>query len=329
MGCRDDALIKNSLEDGEMARKKITVIGAGNVGASVAAYASAQELGDVVLVDILEGIPEGKGLDMFETTPVLGADTKVVGTNDYDLTEGSDIIVITAGIARKPGMSRDDLLLTNVKIVGQVAETSAKLSPNAVMIVISNPLDAMVYTAWKKSGFAPRRVMGMAGVLDTARFRSFLADEIGVSVEDVHALVLGGHGDTMVPLTRYCFVGGIPVTNFISAERLEEIVQRTRQGGAEIVGLLKTGSAFYAPAASGVQMVRSILLDKKRLLPVAAYLDGEFGEKGIFVGVPAILGSQGVERVIDKFEFTAEERAAFNKSVEAVKELVRDVDKLL
>ena len=185
-----------------MARKKITVIGAGNVGASVAAYASAQELGDVVLIDILEGIPQGKGLDMFETTPVLGADTKVAGTNDYDLTEGSDIIVITAGIARKPGMSRDDLLLTNVKIVGEVAEKSAKLSPNAVMIVISNPLDAMVYTAWKKSGFSPRRVMGMAGVLDTARFRSFLAAEIGVSVEDIHALVLGGHGDTMVPLTR-------------------------------------------------------------------------------------------------------------------------------
>jgi len=311
-----------------MARKKITVIGAGNVGASVAAYASAQELGDVVLVDILEGIPEGKGLDMFETTPVLGADTKVVGTNDYELTRDSDIIVITAGIARKPGMSRDDLLLTNVKIVGEVAEKSAKLSPDAIMIVISNPLDAMVYTAWKKSGFAPRRVMGMAGVLDTARFRSFLADEIGVSVEDVHALVLGGHGDTMVPLTRYCFVGGIPVTNFITAKRLEEIVQRTRQGGAEIVALLKTGSAYYAPAASAVQMVRSILLDKKRLLPVAAYLDGEFKEKGIFVGVPAILGSQGVEKVIE-LELAAEEQAAFNKSVEAVKELVRDVDKLL
>jgi malate dehydrogenase len=311
-----------------MARKKITVIGAGNVGASVAAYASAQELGDIVLIDILEGIPQGKGLDMFEATPVLGADTKVVGTNDYDLTEGSDIVVITAGIARKPGMSRDDLLLTNVKIVGEVAEKSAKLSPNAVMIVISNPLDAMVYTAWKKSGFAPRRVMGMAGVLDTARFRSFLADEIGVSVEDIHALVLGGHGDTMVPLTRYCFVGGIPVTNFISAARLEEIVQRTRQGGAEIVGLLKTGSAYYAPAASGVEMVRSVLLDKKRLLPVAAYLDGEFGEKGIFVGVPAILGSEGVERVVE-LELSSEEQAAFNKSVEAVKELVRDVDKLL
>ncbi len=311
-----------------MARKKITVIGAGNVGASVAAYTSAQELGDVVLVDIIEGVPQGKGLDMNETTPVLGADTHVAGTNEYAPTEGSDIIVITAGIPRKPGMSRDDLLKTNVKIVGEVAEKSAKLSPDAIMIVISNPLDAMVYTAWKKSGFNSRRVMGMAGVLDTARFRSFLADEIGVSVEDIHALVLGGHGDTMVPLTRYCFVGGIPVTNFISSRRLEEIVQRTRDGGAEIVGLLKTGSAFYAPAASAVQMVRSILLDKKRLLPVAAYLDGEFGEKGIFVGVPAILGSEGVERVVE-LELNAEEQAAFNKSVEAVKENARAADKFL
>ena len=239
-----------------MGRNKITVIGAGNVGASVAAYASAQELGDLVLVDILDGIPQGKGLDMYETTPVLGVDTRVTGTNDYEQTRDSDVIVVTAGIARKPGMSRDDLLSTNVRIVSNVAEKAAKVSPNAVMIVISNPLDAMVYTAWKKSGFPPHRVIGMAGVLDTARFRSFLADEIGVSVEDIHALVLGGHGDTMVPLTRYCFVGGVPVTNFIAPDRLEEIVQRTRQGGAEIVGLLKTGSAFYAPAASAVQMAR-------------------------------------------------------------------------
>ncbi len=311
-----------------MARKKITVIGSGNVGASVAAYASAQELGDVVLVDILEGIPQGKGLDMFEASPVLGVDTRVVGTNDYEVTQGSDVIIITAGIARKPGMSRDDLLATNVRIVGEVSEKAARFSPDGIIIVVSNPLDAMVYTAWKKSRFDPRKIVGMAGVLDTARFRSFLADEIGVSVEDVHALVLGGHGDTMVPLTRYCFVGGIPVTNFITPGRLEEIVQRTRQGGAEIVNLLKTGSAFYAPASSAVQMAKSILLDKKRLLPVAAYLDGEFGEKGIFVGVPAILGSKGVERVVE-LELDSQEAEAFAKSVDAVKALVKDVDKLL
>lgn len=311
-----------------MPRKKITVVGAGNVGASIAAYASDQELGDVVLVDILEGIPQGKGLDLLEAAPILGADSRVVGTGDYEATRDSDLVVITAGIARKPGMSRDDLLSTNVKIVGEVAQKAAEFSPKAVMIVVSNPLDAMVYTAWKRSGFAPRMVMGMAGVLDTARFRAFLAEEIGVSVEDIHALVLGGHGDTMVPLTRYCFVGGIPVTNFISPERLDQIVQRTRQGGAEIVGLLKTGSAYYAPAASAVQMMRSVLRDKKRLLPVAAYLDGEFREKGIFVGVPAILGSRGVEKVVE-IELTDDEHAAFGKSVEAVRSLIQDVDRLL
>lgn len=311
-----------------MARKKITVIGSGNVGASVAAYASAQELGDVVLVDILDGIPQGKGLDMYEATPVLGVDSRVFGTNEYEPTEGSDLIIVTAGIARKPGMSRDDLLATNVRIVGEVAQKAAHYSPDAIMIVVSNPLDAMVYTAWKKSGFPPRRILGMAGILDTARFRTFLAEEIGVSVEDIHALVLGGHGDTMVPMTRYCFVGGIPITTFITARRLEEIVQRTRQGGAEIVNLLKTGSAFYAPAASAVQMAKAILLDKKRLLPCAAYLDGEFDEKGIFVGVPVILGAQGAETVVE-LELDPEEQQAFARSVEAVKALVKDVDKLL
>jgi malate dehydrogenase len=265
---------------------------------------------------------------MYEATPVLGVDTRVVGTNDYEQTRDSDVIVVTAGIARKPGMSRDDLLSTNVKIVSDVAEKAAKVSPNAVMIVVSNPLDAMVYTAWKKSGFPAQRVIGMAGVLDTARFRTFLADEIGVSVEDIHALVLGGHGDTMVPMTRYCFVGGVPITTFISAGRLEEIVQRTRQGGAEIVGLLKTGSAFYAPAASAVEMARAVLLDKKRLLPVAAYLNGEFNQKGLFVGVPAILGSSGVEKVVE-LELTPEEQAAFDKSVAAVRTLMADVDKML
>jgi len=311
-----------------MAKKKLTVIGAGNVGASVAAYASAQELGDVVLIDILEGIPQGKGLDLYEATTVLGVDTMVTGTCDYEATRDSDVIVITAGIARKPGMSRDDLLSTNVKIVGDVAEKAAKYSPDAIIIVVSNPLDAMVYTAWKKTGFAPRKIVGMAGVLDTARFRAFIAEEIGVSVEDIHALVLGGHGDTMVPLTRYCFVGGVPVTRFMSSERLEEIVKRTRQGGAEIVGLLKTGSAYYAPAASAIQMARSILLDKKRLLPVAAYLEGEYGEKGIFVGVPAILGAAGVERVVE-VDLTSDESLAFKRSAQAVKDLVTEVDRFL
>lgn len=315
-------------ETTKMPRKKITVIGAGNVGASVAAYASAQELGDIVIVDILDGIPQGKGLDMYETTPVLGVDTRVVGVNDYESTAGSDLIIITAGIARKPGMSRDDLLSTNVKIVGEVSEKAATFSPDAVMIVVSNPLDAMVYTAWKKSGFNPRKIIGMAGVLDTARFRTFIAEEIGVSVEDIHALVLGGHGDTMAPLTRYCFVGGVPITKFISESRLEELVQRTRQGGAEIVGLLKTGSAYYAPAASSVQMAKSVLADKKRLLPVAAYLDGEYGQSGIFVGVPAVLGSDGVEKVIE-VDLTTEEQALFQKSVDAVKGLVKEVDRFL
>jgi len=311
-----------------MPKKKLTVIGAGNVGASVAAYASAQELADIVLVDILDGVPQGKGLDLYEATPVLGVDTRVIGTNNYEDTADSDVIVITAGIARKPGMSRDDLLSTNVKIVGEVAEKAAKYSPNAILIIVSNPLDAMVYTAWKKTGFAPRKIIGMAGVLDTARFRTFIAQEIGVSVEDIHALVLGGHGDTMVPLTRYCFVGGVPVDRFISPERLEQIVQRTRQGGAEIVGLLKTGSAYYAPAASAIQMARSILLDKKRLLPVAAYLNGEFGETGIFVGVPAVLGKAGVEKVIE-VDMTPEEKDAFIKSAQAVKDLVKEVDRFL
>ncbi len=311
-----------------MPKTKLTVVGAGNVGASVAAYASAQELGDIVLVDILDGVPQGKGLDLYEATPVLGIDTKVTGTNKYEDTANSDVIIITAGIARKPGMSRDDLLSTNVKIVGEVAEKAAKYSPNAILIVVSNPLDAMVYTAWKKTGFNPRKILGMAGVLDTARFRSFIAQEIGVSVEDIHALVLGGHGDTMVPLTRYCFVGGVPIDRFISPERLQEIVQRTRQGGAEIVGLLKTGSAYYAPASSAVQMARSILLDKKRLLPVAAYLNGEYGEKGIFVGVPAILGESGVEKVVE-VELSPDEMSGFKKSAQAVKELVKEIDRFL
>ncbi len=311
-----------------MGRKKITVIGAGFVGASVASYASAQELGDVVLVDILEGVTQGRALDMFEATAVLGVDTMVRGYNSYEESKDSDVIVITAGLARRPGMSRDDLLKTNVNIVSDVSARVAKYSPNAVIIVISNPLDAMVYTAWKKSGFEPRRVIGMAGVLDAARFRSFLAEEINVSVEDIQAIVLGGHGDTMVPLLSNCSVGGVPITKLVPAARLAEIVDRTRNGGAEIVKLLKTGSAYYAPAASAVQMAKSVLFDKKRLLPVAAYLDGEFGETGIFVGVPAILGAAGVERVVE-IDLSPEEQAGFTKSVEAVRGLVKEVDNML
>jgi malate dehydrogenase len=311
-----------------MARKKITVVGAGNVGASVAAYASAAQLGDVVLVDIIDGVPQGKALDMYEATPILSVNSRVQGSGEYEATSGSDLIVITAGIARKPGMSRDDLLATNVKIVGDVAEKAAKLSPSAIMLIVSNPLDAMVYAAWKKSGFQPRRIAGMAGVLDAARFRAFVAEEAGVSVQDVHALVLGGHGDTMVPLIRYCSVGGAPVDQLIPADRLEAIVQRTRQGGAEIVALLKTGSAYYAPAAAVVEMAAAILLDQKRVLPVAAYLDGEYGYKGLFVGVPAILGESGVEKVIG-LDLNDQERAEFNRSVAAVQGLMADVDKLL
>ncbi len=322
-----------------MSRKKITVVGAGNVGASVAAYLSAQELGDVVVVDILDGVPQGKSLDMFQASPILGVDTEMAGANDYDATADSDLVIITAGIARKPGMSRDDLLKTNVKIVGEVAEKAAKVSPNTIFIIVSNPLDAMVYTAWKKSGFTPRKVIGMAGVLDAARFRGFIArelategdmngDKIPVSVEDIHALVLGGHGDSMVPLTRFSFVGGIPVTHFIKPERLEQLVQWTRDGGAEIVSLLKTGSAYYAPAAAAVEMAKSILRDKKRVLPVAAYLDGEFSQTGVFVGVPAILGANGVEKVID-LKLTDTEQAAFDKSLAAVRSLMAEVDNLL
>ncbi len=311
-----------------MSKKKITVIGAGNVGASVAAYASAEELGNVVVVDILDGVPQGKSLDLFEAAPVLGVSSYVVGANDFEATTDSDLVVIAAGIARKPGMSRDDLLRTNVKIVGEVAEKAARASPNAILIVVSNPLDAMVYTAWKRSGFSPRKIIGMAGSLDSTRFRSFISLELGISPVDVHALVLGGHGDSMVPLTRFCFVGGIPVTHFIRPERLEEIVQRTRDGGAEIVSLLKTGSAYYAPAAAAVEIARAILRDQKRILPVTAYLDGEFGYAGMFAGVPAIMGANGVEKVID-LKLTDEERTGFEKSTAGVRYLMAEVDNLL
>jgi malate dehydrogenase len=310
----------------DMRRAKISIIGAGNVGATCAHWAASKELGDIVLVDIpqVEGMPQGKALDLFQSSPVEGFDAKITGTTTYDETVGSDMVIVTAGVARKPGMSRDDLININTGIVKSVAENVAKWSPNAIMIVVSNPLDAMVYVAWKASGFPTRKVMGQAGVLDAARYRAFLAMEIGCSVEDVHALLLGGHGDDMVPLKRYAFAGGIPITQLIEPKRLEEIVTRTRKGGAEIVGLLKTGSAYYAPAASTVAMAEAILRDKKRILAAAAYCDKEYGVGGYFVGVPCVLGSEGVEKIIE-VELDEDEQQMFQTSVDHVKELVKVV----
>jgi len=313
-----------------MKRAKITIVGAGNVGATTAHWCAAAELGDIVLLDIpqTEGMPAGKALDLMQASPVFGFDANVVGTTDYADTAGSDVVVITAGIPRKPGMSRDDLLSTNARIVGSVSEQIRQSSPDAMVIVVSNPLDAMVQRALQVTGFPPQRVMGQAGVLDTARFRAFLAMELNVSVEDVSAMLLGGHGDTMVPLASCSSVGGIPVTQLIASDRLEEIVQRTRAGGAEIVGLLKTGSAYYAPAAASAQMVEAIVRDKKRLIPCAAYCDEAYGVGGYYVGVPVVLGAGGVERIIE-LELNAEEQAAFQKSIDAVKGLVATMGKLI
>ncbi len=302
-------------------RRKVTVIGAGNVGATTAQQIIETGLADVVLVDIVEGLPQGKALDLAEAAPVIGYDVRIVGTNDYADTADSKIIVVTSGIPRKPGMSRDDLIATNATIVGGVVKAAAAVSPDAIIIVVTNPLDAMCHVAMRASGFPKERVIGMAGVLDSARFRSFIADELEVSVRDVRAFVLGGHGDTMVPLPRYSTVGGVPITELLSPERIEQLVDRTRNGGAEVVALLKTGSAFYAPAASVVEMVESILRDRRRVLPCAAYLDGEYGVRGLFCGVPVVLGNGGIERVIE-ISLTPDERAAFDKSAEAVRELV-------
>ncbi len=302
-------------------RRKVTVIGAGNVGATTAQQIIETGLADVVLVDIVEGLPQGKALDLAEAAPVIGYDVRIVGTNDYADTANSKIIVVTSGIPRKPGMSRDDLIATNAGIVGGVVKAAAAVSPDAIIIVVTNPLDAMCHVAMRASGFPRERVIGMAGVLDSARFRSFIADELEVSVRDVRAFVLGGHGDTMVPLPRYSTVGGVPITELLSAERIEQIVDRTRNGGAEVVALLKTGSAFYAPAASVVEMVESILRDRRRVLPCAVYLDGEYGVDGLFCGVPVVLGNGGVERVIE-IRLAPDEKAAFDKSAEAVRELV-------
>ncbi len=313
-----------------MGRAKISIIGAGNVGATTAHWCAVMGLGDIVLVDIpaTGGMPMGKALDLQQALPIYGTDAKITGATSYEETADSDVVLITAGLPRRPGMSRDDLLSTNAKIVTAVTEQVVKTCPNAVIVVISNPLDAMVQRVYQVSGFPAHRVVGQAGVLDTARYRAFLSMELGVSVEDIIALLMGGHGDTMVPLPRYTSVGGIPVTQLLSKERLDAIVDRTRKGGAEIVELLKTGSAYYAPAAASAQMIGAIVHDKKRVLPCAAYCDKEYGVGGFYVGVPVILGANGVERIIE-LELTAEENADFQKSVQAVKALVHAMGELL
>jgi malate dehydrogenase len=304
-----------------MSRNKVTVIGAGNVGATAAQRIAEAGLADVVLIDIVEGLPQGKGLDLAEAAPVMGHDARITGTNDYAETAGSDIVVVTSGIARKPGMSRDELLATNAGIVRAVVEQAVRHSPTCILVIVTNPLDAMCHVALEASGFPRERVIGMAGVLDSARFRTFIALELGVSVEDTHAFVLGGHGDTMVPLPRYSTVAGIPITELMTPERVKALVDRTAGGGAEIVALLKTGSAYYAPAAATYEMVDAILRDRKRVLPCAALLQGEYGVNGLFVGVPVVLGARGMERVI-AIKLTAEEQAAFSRSAASVQELV-------
>lgn len=308
-------------------RPKISVIGAGFVGSTCAHWAASKELGDVVLIDINGDAAAGKALDLFEASPVEGFDSNIKGGSDYALTKDSDVIIITAGLPRKPGMSRDDLLSTNAKIMRECAEQSAKHSPNATMIIVSNPLDAMCHVAMKYSGFPRERVLGMAGVLDGARFRSFIAMELNVSVEDVQAFVFGGHGDTMVPMPRYVSVGGIPLQQLLPKDRIDAIVERTRKGGAEIVNLLKTGSAYYAPAASAVQMAEAIVRDKKRYLPCAVYLQGEYGQKNLFCGVVAKLGAKGLEG-IPTLELNSEEKGMFEHSAKAVQELVDALGKL-
>ncbi|GLV13307.1 malate dehydrogenase [Alicyclobacillus hesperidum] len=304
-------------------RKKISVIGAGFTGATTAFMLALQELGDIVLLDIaqLENPTKGKALDMLEAMPVVGSDVQVIGTSDYKDTADSDLVIITAGVARKPGMSRDHLVTTNAGIVKAVTEQVVQYSPNTVIVVLSNPVDAMTYVAYKASGFPKQRVIGQAGVLDTARFNAFVAAELGVSVEDVHGFVLGVHGDDMVPLVRYSNVGGVPLTQLLPAEKIEQIVQRTRTGGGEIVGLLGTGSAYYAPAASLAQMAESILKDKRRLLPAIAYLEGEYGYEDLFLGVPTILGANGIERIVE-IELQPEEKAALDRSADSVRNVI-------
>ena len=303
-------------------RKKVSIVGAGNVGATAAHWIASKELADVVLIDIVEGVPQGKGLDLLEAMPIEKRDTHVRGTNDYADTANSDIVVITAGIPRKPGMSRDDLLNTNYKIMQDVVGKVVANSPNCILIVVSNPLDAMAQAAFRISKFNRERVIGMAGILDSARFRTFIAEELKVSVENVTAFVLGGHGDTMVPLARYSTVAGIPITELMDKATLDRLIQRTRDGGAEIVKYLKTGSAYYAPSSAATEMVEAILKDKKKILPCAAYLQGEYGIKGLFVGVPCKLGARGLEQIIE-IKLTDEEQVALKKSADAVQELVK------
>jgi len=305
--------------------EKITVVGAGNVGATTAQRLAEKALArQVVMVDVVDGVPQGKGLDQWESAPIEGFDSRVIGTNDYGASAGSAIVVVTAGIARKPGMSRDDLLTTNAGIVKQVAEQIKRTSPNAIIIMVSNPLDVMAYVALKVTGFPRHRVIGMAGVLDTARYRSFLAEALDVSVRDIQAMVLGGHGDTMVPLISYTTVSGIPVTQLLDRAKLDAIVDRTRTGGAEIVKYLKTGSAYYAPSAAAVQMCEAIVLDQKRVLPCAAWLEGEYGMSGLFLGVPCKLGKGGIEQIL-QVELTGDERTALAKSADAVREPMKVV----
>jgi malate dehydrogenase len=313
-----------------MKRAKITVVGAGNVGSTTAHWCASMELGDIVLLDIPEAgdMPRGKALDLMQASPIIGFDSTIIGTSDYADTADSDVVVITAGIPRKPGMSRDDLLSTNARIVSGVSERIRETSPDAIVIVVSNPLDAMVQQCQTVTGFPHHRVIGQAGVLDTARFRTFIAMELGVSVEDVSALLMGGHGDTMVPMPSCTSVGGIPVTRLMDRSRLDEIVQRARNGGAEIVNLLKTGSAYYAPAAASAQMAEAIIRDKKRLIPCCAWCDAEYGVGGYYVGVPVVLGANGVERVVE-LELDPQERADFEKSVDAVRELVGRMNDIL
>ena len=298
--------------------RKVTIIGAGNVGATTAHWLLVKDIADIVLVDVVEGIPQGKGLDLQECTPLYGTASQVLGTNDYNDTANSDVIVVTAGSARKPGMSRDDLLRINNDVVDGVVKQAVAVSPNAIVINVTNPVDVMTAVAHKASGLPHARVFGQAGILDSARFRAFVAMELGVAGKDVTAFVLGGHGDQMVPLIRYCYVGGIPVTDLIPKDRLDAIVQRTRDGGGEIVKLLKSGSAYYAPGAATAEMVEAVLLDQKRVVPVVAHLSGQYGQSDMYVGVPVVLGAGGVEKVLD-LELTAEEQAAFAKSVDAVR----------
>ena len=307
--------------------KKVTVIGAGHVGATAAQRLAEKELCDVVLIDIIEGVPQGKALDLTEAAPIEKHDARLTGANVYDASKDSDIVIITAGIPRKPGMSRDDLISTNAGIVKTVTQQVAALSPDSILIIVSNPLDAMCHVALGVSGFPKKRVIGMAGVLDSARFRAFISMELNVSVENTHAFVLGGHGDTMVPLPRYSTVAGIPITELLTADRIDALVDRTRNGGAEIVGLLKTGSAYYAPASAAVEMAESIIKDKKKILPCAVYLEGEYGIKDLFIGVPVKLGAAGVEEIIE-ITLTGEEKAALKDSAAAVQEL-KDVLKKL